>query len=144
MGKIRLPAEMENLEELLDFVVTEARKAGFPARRVSEIRLVAEEVLVNIFSYAYPETGGHVSINCSVREDFFFLEILDGGVPFNIMAAPDPNVSSCLSERSVGGLGIVFVKKMATETSYVREKGRNRLTLVFAKFRKKSCERNGK
>jgi serine/threonine-protein kinase RsbW len=135
MAKIRLPAEIENLEELLDFVVKEAVQAGFSARRVSEVRLAAEEVLVNIFCYAYPETDGDVSISCFVKEGFFVLEILDSGTPFNIMAAPGPDLSSCLSERYVGGLGIHFVKEMATEARYVRENGQNRLTLVFGKSR---------
>jgi len=137
MAKIGLPAEMENLEELLDFVEKEADKAEFPTRRVLEIRLATEEVLVNIFYYAYPETDGDVSISCFVKEDFFVLKILDGGTPFNIMAAPGPDVSSCLSERCVGGLGVHLVKKMTTEARYVRENGQNRLTLVFGKCRQK-------
>ena len=137
MAKIGLPAEMENLEELLDFVDKEAHKAGFSARRVSEVRLAAEEVLVNIFCYAYPETDGDVSISCFVKEDFFVLEILDSGIPFDIVAAPGPDASSCLSERHVGGLGIHFVKEMTTEARYVRENGQNRLTLVFGKCRQK-------
>lgn len=135
MGKIRLPAEMENLEGFLDFVVKEAGGTGLPAGRISEIRLAAEEVLVNIFCYAYPETQGDVSINCSGGEDAFVLEILDRGAPFDITKAPGPDLSSCLSDRSVGGLGIYFVNKMATEARYDRKNGQNRLKLVFAKYR---------
>lgn len=135
MGKIGLPAKIENLEEFLDFVVKEAGRAGLPSRRISEIRLAAEEVLVNIFCYAYPETKGDVSINCSAGEDAFVLEILDRGIPFDMMAAPGPDLSSCLSDRSVGGLGIHFVKKMTTEARYVRENEQNCLTLVFGKCR---------
>jgi len=135
MGKIGLSAQMESLEEFLDFVVKEAGRAGLPSRRISEIRLAAEEVLVNIFCYAYPETKGDVSINCSEGEDVFVLEILDRGIPFNMMAAPGPDLSSCLSDRCVGGLGIHFVKKMTTKARYVREKEQNCLTLVFEKCR---------
>ncbi len=135
MAKIGLPAEMGNLEKFLDFVVEEAGNQGFPPQRVSEIRLVSEEVLVNIFSYAYQERGGHVSMNCSGGEDVFILDILDRGAPFNILAVPGPDLSSCLSERCVGGLGIYFVKKMTTEIRYVRENGENRLTLIFGKCR---------
>ena len=104
---------------------------------MSEIRLAAEEVLVNIFSYAYPEKNGGVSVICFLKEDFFVLEILDSGIPFNIMAASRPDVSSPLLEREVGGLGIYFVREMTSETRYVRDKGRNRLTLVFARNRRK-------
>ena len=137
MAKIGLPAEMENLEKLLDFVDKEAGKTGFPMHRVLEIRLAAEEALVNVFCYAYPESDGHVSVSCFVKEDFFVLEILDSGTPFNIVSAPCPDASSCLSERYVGGLGIHFVKEMTTEARYVRENGQNRLTLVFGKCRQK-------
>ncbi|OQY48461.1 MAG: hypothetical protein B6240_04660 [Desulfobacteraceae bacterium 4572_87] len=135
MAKIRLLAEMANLEESLDFIVKEAENAGFPSRRISEIRLAAEEVLVNIFYYAYPETKGDVSIHCSGGEDVFVLETLDRGIPFNMIAAPGPNLSSCLSDRCIGGLGIHFVKKMTTEARYIRENEENCLTLVFSKDR---------
>ncbi len=137
MAKIELSAEMENLGKILDFVDKEAGEAGFSTRRMSEIRLAAEEVLVNIFSYAYPEKNGGVSVICFLKEDFFVLEILDSGIPFNIMAASRPDVSSPLLEREVGGLGIYFVREMTSETRYVRDKGRNRLTLVFARNRRK-------
>jgi len=137
MAKIELSAEMENLGEILDFVDKEAGKARFSTRRISEIRLAAEEVLVNIFSYAYPKKNGGVSVTCFLREDSFVLEILDSGIPFNIMAVSGPDVSSSLLERDVGGLGIYFVKEMTTKTRYVRDKGRNRLTLVFARYRRK-------
>ncbi len=136
MTKIELTAEMENLENLLDFVVGEAEKAGFSSQRVSEIRLATEEALVNIISYAYPETDGRVSMACSLKDGLFVLEIVDGGVPFNIMEAPCPDISSPLADRGVGGLGIYFVKEMTTESRYVRENGQNQLTLVFEKCRK--------
>ncbi|MCF8128915.1 MAG: ATP-binding protein [Deltaproteobacteria bacterium] len=142
MARIELSTEMENLGEILDFVDKEAGKAGFSTRRMSEIRLAAEEALVNIFSYAYPKKNGRVSVSCFLREDRFVLELLDSGIPFNIMAASEPDVSSNLSERDVGGLGIYFIKEMTTETKYVRDKEQNRLTLVFARYRGKSTERN--
>ena len=135
MAKIVQPAKMENLENLLEFVADQARASGFPTRRTAEIRLAAEEVLVNILCYAYPETDGDVFINCFVEKDVFILEILDSGIPFNILTVPGPDVTSCLPDRCVGGLGIHFVKEMATEARYVREKRQNRLTLVFGRYR---------
>ena len=137
MAKIVLPAKMENLENLVEFVTDQARKAEFPDSRTAEIRLVAEEVLVNIFSYAYPETGGDVFIGCIRGEDILIFDVQDNGIPFNILTVPDPDITSCLSDRCVGGLGIYFVKEMATEARYVRENDRNRLTLIFHKDRQK-------
>ncbi len=135
MTKIVLPAKMENLETSLEFITDQARSSGFLHRRIGEIRLVAEEILVNIFCYAYPERDGDVSLYCHGKNDVFILEIIDRGIPFNILAAPGPDVQSCLDDRCVGGLGIHFVKQMTTEARYVREKGQNRLTLIFGKYR---------
>ncbi len=135
MAKIVQPAKMENLQNLLEFVADQACASGFSTRRTGEIRLAAEEVLANILCYAYPETDGDVFINCFVEKDVFILEILDSGIPFNILTVPGPDVTSCLSDRCVGGLGIHFAKEMATEARYVREKKQNRLTLVFGRYR---------
>ena len=140
MAKIVLPAKMENLENLVEFVADQGRTSGFSARRTAEIRLASEEVLVNIIYYAYPETVGDISINCRSEEDVFILELLDSGIPFNMLAAPGPDIASCLSDRPVGGLGIHFVKEIASETRYVRKKGQNRLTLVFGKDRQKGVK----
>ena len=137
MSKIVLPAKMENLEKSLEFIDDQARSLGFLHRRIGEIRLAAEEVLVNIFCYAYPKADGDVAIYCHGENDVFILEILDRGIPFNILAAPRPDVQACLDDRCVGGLGIHFVKQMTTETRYVREKGQNRLILIFGKYRQK-------
>ncbi|EFK09433.1 sigma factor serine-protein kinase family protein [delta proteobacterium NaphS2] len=133
MAKIELPARMEQLETMLDFIDKEADAAEFPKARVSKIRLAAEEVLVNVFSYAYPEKQGQVTIICLHKNDRFLLEIQDRGIPFNMLKAPDPDISSGLSERHLGGLGIYFAKQMADEARYVRTEGVNRLTLVFKK-----------
>ena len=135
MANIELPARMEHLETMLDFIDNEADAAEFSRIRVSKIRLAAEEVLVNVFSYAYSERQGQVTIICLHKNDSFLLEIRDRGIPFNMLKAPDPDLSSGLSERRLGGLGIYFAKQMADEARYVRTEGENRLTLVFKKNR---------
>ncbi len=135
------PAQMIYIEILLDFVLKEAKGSGFPVGRVSEIRLAAEEILVNIVNYAYPESGGDVLVRCLSKKDAFVLEIVDSGRPFNIFEAPDPDVSSGLWERDVGGLGIYFAKKMASKITYARAERQNRLTLAFSKDRHNLQER---
>ncbi|MBC8420468.1 MAG: ATP-binding protein [Proteobacteria bacterium] len=132
MSKIRLPAKIEHLERIIEFVAGHAEGAGFPIGRIKEIELAAEEVLVNIFNYAYPGTTGDVMIDCSIKDDIrFVVEISDNGAPFDILAVPDPDVTADISDREIGGLGVFFVKQMADEARYRREAGRNVLTLIF-------------
>jgi len=136
MPEIKSEAKIEHLERLIDFVAGHAEMAGFTVNRINEIELAAEEVLVNIFQYAYPGTDGDVVIDCRSEDDVgLILEILDNGIPFNILEVPDPDVTAAISDREVGGLGVFFIKEMVDEARYRRKGNSNILTLVFNKDR---------
>jgi serine/threonine-protein kinase RsbW len=129
-AKIKVPAKMEFLYPLLDFIVSCAEGQRFGLSRILEVELVMEEILVNIFSYAYPDRSGEVEIVCqSADEGNLLIEIADEGVPFNILTQKDPDPKAGIEERSIGGLGIYFVKQLVQEIQYQRENGRNILTL---------------
>jgi len=134
MPEIRSAANIEHLERLVEFVAGHAEMAGFTANRINEIELAAEEVLVNIFQYAYPGTDGDVGIECRIEDDVrLVLVISDKGAPFNILEVPDPDVTADISDREIGGLGVFFVKEMVDEARYRRAGNSNILTLVFNK-----------
>ncbi len=136
MPEIRSAAKIEHLERLIDFVAGHAEMAGFTVNRINEIELAAEEVLVNIFQYAYPGTYGDVEIECRIEDDVrLVLVISDNGTPFNILEVPDPDVTADISDREIGGLGVFFVKEMVDEARYLRQGNSNILTLVFNKDR---------
>jgi anti-sigma regulatory factor (Ser/Thr protein kinase) len=126
---------MEHLERLIQFVAGHAETAGFAIHRIKEIEVASEEVLVNIFNYAYPGMEGDVSITCRAEDGRLILEFSDTGVPFNILNVPDPDVTADIFDRKVGGLGVFFVKEMADEALYRREGDRNVLMLIFSKHR---------
>lgn len=135
MSEITSPARMEHLERLIRFVAGHAERAGFPLHRIKEIELAAEEILVNIFNYAYPGVEGDVSITCRAENARLMLGFSDTGVPFNILDVPDPDLTADIFDRKVGGLGVFFVKEMADEAWYRREGDRNVLVLIFDKHR---------
>ena len=134
MPEIKSAAKIEHLERLIAFVAGHAKMAGFTVNRINEIELAAEEVLVNIFQYAYPGTDGDVGIECRIEDDVrLVLVISDNGTPFNILEVPDPDVTADISDREIGGLGVFFVKEMVDEARYRRKGNSNILTLVFNK-----------
>jgi len=136
MPEIKSEAKIEHLERLIDFLAGHAEMAGFTVNRINEIELAAEEVLVNIFQYAYPGTDGEVGIECRIEDDVrLILVISDNGTPFNILEIPDPDVTADISDREIGGLGVFFVKEMVDEARYRRKGNSNILTLVFNKDR---------
>ncbi len=135
MNGLRLPATMENLSNLIRFVMDILTKNGFTEQRALEIEMAAEEVLVNIIRYAYSEgSPGDVELRGrAVSEDELMLEFEDGGVPFDPTSLPRPDVSLPLCRREVGGLGFFLVRKMVNEVRYRREKNRNILTFLIRK-----------
>lgn len=129
---LKLADIIENLGRFTSFVRTCSAECGFGPKRLTEIELTVEEVLVNIFNYAYPDGEGEVELLCSVKEGKkFVIEIRDRGIPFDCLSHPDPDTTADIDNRKIGGLGIYFIKKMADEVRYSRNDDINVLTMVF-------------
>ena len=131
LTSLKVSAKMENLGRLIESVSGCAKAQGFDQERISKIELAAEEALVNIIHYAYPERPGDVEMICQVDRGRFIIEIIDSGIPFDVTAMPDPDVTACIPEREPGGLGIFLMKKVMDEVRYRRENDRNILTLTL-------------
>lgn len=131
MEKLVLPARLENLELMLKFIKEAAAALGFDDKKINQIQLASEEVLVNIINYAYPDKNGNIEINYSVKEPKGLeVEILDWGILFNPLELPQPDITAPIEDRKIGGLGIHLVRKIMDEVSYKREQERNILTFV--------------
>ena len=138
---IILPAKLDSLYESMNFVSSCAREQGFSEERINEIELALEEVLVNIFNYAYKESSieGNVEITCRLGDaESLVIEIADSGLPFDILAVREPDVTAEIDERPIGGLGVFFVKRLMDDVKYRREAERNILTLMVRKTEHKS------
>ena len=101
---------------------------------VRRLKNSIEEAVVNIINYAYPERDGEVEICWRKENDTkLILEILDNGIPLDPLSIPIPDLTAKLSERKVGGLGVLFIRKMTEDVRYRREGDANILTLIFSK-----------
>ncbi|RJR31236.1 MAG: ATP-binding protein [Desulfobacteraceae bacterium] len=136
MKSIRLPARIENLENFTTFLSDFLNARGFPRERVQEIELAAEEALVNIIRYAYPEKPGDLEIRCRAGEDgALTMEFEDSGVDFDPTSLPDPDLTLSIAQREIGGLGVYLIRKMVNEVRHRREGERNILTFVVREKR---------
>lgn len=123
-GILRIEARKENLPYVKEFLDRASERYG-AGDKLYAVQLMAEEIFVNIASYAYPGGGGTAEI-CTRREKGRF-EVMfsDTGVPYNPLERPDPDITLDASERPVGGLGIYMVKKYADDVAYTYEDGKN-------------------
>jgi sigma-B regulation protein RsbU (phosphoserine phosphatase) len=98
----------------------------------ARVHIVFDEVLNNIISYAYGDEEEHsIRIHFSKTEGWLVIRIEDDGRPFNPFEGQNPDTSSSIEDRQIGGLGIHIVEKMMDESSYQRLKDKN--IVVFKK-----------
>ena len=126
-----VPARIDALSQCTEFVAARAVEAGFTPSRLCEIELVVEEVVTNICRHGYDDQPGQMELRCRpVDTQRLLLEFIDGGRPFDILAAPAPDLTVDLDQREPGGLGVPLIRAMVDEASYRREGNRNILRLI--------------
>ena len=132
MKELSIEAKIENLNAVQDFIKSELEASGISAKMQSQIKIVVEEIFVNIACYAYkPDTGGAVIRIASGDE--IVIEFEDWGKPYNPLVKDDPDITATAKEREPGGLGIFMVKKIMDTVEYRRDENRNILTIKAIK-----------
>ena len=128
---LKLTADMKNLPLFIEKIGGCVEKMNFEHSAVMQIELAFEEVIVNIINYAYPDVeDGSIEVSCIQKDGCMVIEITDSGIPFDITAAGDPDTDAPVEKRKIGGLGILFVKKMMDEVRYRRDGDKNIVTLI--------------
>lgn len=87
------------------------------------MRLIVEELVVNIARYSYPKDSDwgdedRLWITVEYIDSSFVLTFRDHGVPFDPLTATTPDFSLSVEERPVGGVGIFLVKQMSADIKY--------------------------
>ena len=129
---LEIPAKIGNLDMVNEFLETELDKLGCSMKEIMQIQLAAEEVFVNIASYAYAPGEGDAKITFrTLPDDPSVVEIgfADSGVPYDPLAREDPDITLSAEERGIGGLGVYMVKQNMDDVSYDYKDGQNHLTI---------------
>ncbi|MBQ7639243.1 MAG: ATP-binding protein [Clostridia bacterium] len=127
---LTVEAKKENLDCVISFITGFFEEHGCSMKTVMQAQLCAEEVFVNIVSYAYGKEGGSVEISLSENEGSAEIVFADSGVPYDPIKKEDPDLTLSADKRRIGGLGIFLVKKNMDKVSYAYENGKNVLTML--------------
>lgn len=123
---------MSEIETVMHYIDGFANDQGVSTDLRDKIKLAAEELVVNIISYAYDDENIHtIRIELHREPDAFHLRVWDDGKPFNPIDHPGPKPNISLDETVPGGLGIHLVKNFADRVEYSRIGNTNRLTVIF-------------
>ena len=118
-------ASAGSLGPALDFI--RSALAGLPPKTVAGVLNAADEITSNIVNYS-----GAVEFAVCVERGFdrLRLRFSDDGKAYNPLSHIDPDTHAAIEDRPVGGLGLVVVKRLADRVTYLRDSGRNVLTVI--------------
>ncbi len=121
-------ADAISTERVWDFINRQAKKAELSSKITNRAQLVVDEIYSNIQLYSGATMA---QVFCHIEPERMVLIFKDNGTPYNPLTAQEPDVTLSLEERELGGLGLLMVKKMATDLSYAYEDGYNVLTVTI-------------
>ena len=127
-----VPADRSEFAVLQQWLLSIAAELDMQDRIRKQLMICCDEIFTNIASYAYPDGNGSVAVAVEFVSETQNLRIIfsDSGTAFNPLEISEPDTSSALSERKIGGLGMFMVKKMMDSVEYCRKDEKNILTLT--------------
>jgi anti-sigma regulatory factor (Ser/Thr protein kinase) len=125
MGSVVLPATLDHLDDAYDLIHAELADRHCPISVQHQIDIAVEELFVNVCSYAYAgaDEPGEVRVEYvyNTNPHALTVSLTDWGTAFDPLAREDPLAPASAEEAKIGGLGILMVKRLTDDVSYVRD-----------------------
>jgi len=132
VARLTLLADTLRLEELNAFIDRFVEDNGLPHSLSLSLQLVLEELFVNVANYgAAPDADrpAEVDIELTLQDQTLQVRLTDTGVPFDPLAAPEPDTEAGLFDREPGGFGIALVRTHMDSLAYSRRDAQNQLIM---------------
>lgn len=99
-----------------------------------KLYVVVDELVTNIVNYAYPDgENDYLDVEIMHGEKLVTIRFHDGGIPFNPLEKDPPDTTLPMSQRPIGGLGILLVVQKVDTIAYEYIDSENVLTISFKK-----------
>lgn len=132
MESITVPATLESLARISDFISDATTRVGLDDHAAWQVQLAVDEAATNIIQHGYsPDQVGDIDLSWRVDGVQFAITLCDRGRRFNPADVPAPDISSPLEERQPGGLGIYLMGRLmdSVRFEYDQQRG-NTLTMT--------------
>lgn len=131
MKEMTIEANIDNLKTVTEFVNEQLEENNCSPKAQMQIDIAIDELFGNIAHYAYSPKTGTATVQIEVQPFplSVIITFIDNGVPYDPLAATEPDITASAEERKIGGLGIYLVKKSMDEISYEYSKGKNILRI---------------
>ncbi len=130
METLVVPATVDSLSLIGQFVLQAATAAGLPRKRAYRLRLAVDEIATNVINYGYGGSGqsGDLILRAELTQDSLALVLEDTSPPFDPrthLSDPESIVAQPVEERKVGGLGILLTLQGVDSFDYQSSAGHN-------------------
>lgn len=127
-----LPVRLSRVREFAEEVEAFGQTAGLPDTKVYIVNLTLDELIANVVMYGFKGVEDpRIEVELALADNKLVLVLEDNGRPFDPTQDVNPDITSELIDRPVGGLGRYFVKRLADRISYEWVNGRNRVTAEY-------------
>jgi serine/threonine-protein kinase RsbW len=123
-----VPATLDSLGTIADYVMAAAASAGLDRRASYRLRLAVDEIATNIIVHGYANAGhqGVLELRADIDDRTLTIAIDDTGVTYDPRQAPIPDINLPLDQRPIGGLGVYLAMRNVDEFVYEHLGDRNR------------------
>ncbi len=130
--ELKVPASMDRLPVILDWVHARASAAGLREEAVRHLQLACEEIVVNVIHHAYRDAGGDILLRLGRPPggEGVVVEICDWGPPCDILEIPEPDLDQAVEDRPIGGLGVYLARRVTDALEWSRDGERNRVRIT--------------
>ena len=127
MNNYQFPADITLIEQMSEPIISALEQIQAEHKKIYQINLVLEELLVNISKYAYKDNKGVIDISYEISDDHKSIKVTikDKGKEFNPLEKENPDLKATAENRKIGGLGIFIVKNMVDAIKYQRKENEN-------------------
>ena len=127
---ISIDARIAETSRVADHVESFGRDQEISPGTVNDMNVALDEVISNIVRHGGDTARAHlIVIRVGLAGGWFFAEVRDQGVPFDPVSYTAPEARGG-GTRTMGGLGLVFVRALMDEVRYTREGQGNVLFLA--------------
>ena len=128
--RMDLAPRVSLLSSIAEMVEAFGDANAVPNQQVFLVNLEIDELITNYVRHSVHKVARpRIQLTLRVHGRKLALVVLDTGPPFNPLTAPEPDVSTGLDEREMGGVGLHLVRSYCDRIHYELVDGYNRLTL---------------
>ncbi len=125
-----VPAQVDCLASLRDFVIQIGERHGYGRELVNAFKLAIDEAATNIISHAYGDREGYITVQAIIKRKSLTIKLIDQGLYFHPDWAAKPNLKAAVDAEERPGLGIFVIRKLMDHIDYSKSHTGNELTLT--------------